>query len=281
MKKNINKIAIIGGSGLYKIEDAEIISKKSLSTPFGMPSSDIVEIQFGEASCFFLARHGESHSLLPQEVNYCANIYALKQLGVDCIISISAVGSLVDDLPPGSFFLPDQYINMAKGIRRSTFFGEGIVGHVSVANPVHIGVNEIILESLSDLEVKSGGSYICIEGPQLSSKAESIYYKNLDGAVIGMTNATEAYLAREAGMAFSSLCMVTDFDSWKGIETGIDQIIKTMNENVSVVKKNLSKLINSLKKAEIIYETKNDYCVLTPKEFLSEEQALIVDTLLS
>lgn len=281
MKKQMTKFAIIGGSGLYNIEGAKVLSKQTMDTPYGKPSGDIVEIDFDGATCFFLPRHGEQHSLLPQEVNYCANIYALKQLGVTAVISISAVGSLVDNLPPGSFFLPDQFINMAKGIRKNTFFGNGIVGHVSVAKPINKDLINVISEQLSELNIKSNGSYVCIEGPQLSSKAESELYKSMGASVIGMTNATEAYLCREAGMAFASICMVTDYDSWKGEDTGIEEIIRVMTANVAIIKKNISKLVHSLHSAKLEYETGNSFSVLTPREAMSGENACVVDTLLN
>lgn len=279
----MGKIGIIGGSGLYKLDGVDIINNHSLETPYGRPSDNIFEAKIDGAECFFLARHGEGHKYLPSEINYRANIYAMKELGVKYLVSVSAVGSLKEELNPTTFVLVDQFIDWTKGLRERTFFGEGIAAHVSVANPIDTNLQRIIGDSCESTGVnfKRGGSYICIEGPQFSSRAESEIYRGFGASVIGMTNVPESYLAKEAGMAYATVAMVTDYDCWKEEHCTLDEIMKVMQENNKNAHKLLLDLIPRLNQNKFSFENENLEAVLTPKDRMSSRQQEIVSLLQS
>ena len=212
------KIGIIGGSGLYKMEALKDVKEVQISTPFGSPSDALIVGTLAETSVAFLARHGRNHTLLPSEVPYRANIYAMKQLGVEYIISASAVGSLKAEAKPLDMVVPDQFIDRTKD-RVSTFFGEGIVAHIAFADPVCSQLAKVLTEAvaslnLTDVTLHRGGTYVCMEGPAFSTKAESNLYRSWGATVIGMTNLPEAKLAREAEIAYATLALVTDYDCW-------------------------------------------------------------------
>lgn len=215
----IAEIGVIGGSGLYQMQELKRPQEHVLNTPFGRPSDAVMTGEVAGVPVAFLARHGRGHRLIPSEVPYQANIYALKQLGVRYLISFSAVGSLADDIAPLDFVLPDQFIDLTRR-RSGTFFGEGAVAHVSMANPVCAHVAGALADAIAETQTQGarrlhrGGTYICIEGPQFSSKAESHWYRSMGGKIIGMTNMPEAKLAREAQIAYATLAMVTDHDCW-------------------------------------------------------------------
>ncbi len=212
-------LALIGGSGLYDMEGLEEARTVSVMTPFGAPSDDFVVGRMHDVSVVFLARHGKGHRLLPSEVPYRANIYALKTLGVSHMLSVGAVGSLREPMRPRDLVLVNQYLDFTKR-RETTFFGEGLVGHVSMAQPTCTNLDNLVYEAACEVlgddahKVHRGGTYVCIEGPQFSSLAESRMFQALGADVIGMTNMPEAKLAREAQIAYSSLTMVTDYDCW-------------------------------------------------------------------
>ena len=233
------KIAIIGGSGLYDIDNPSEAEEQNIVTPWGETSSSILKTKSGENEIFFLSRHGRGHLISPSEINYRANIYALKFLGVDWIISVSAVGSLKEEIVPGMIVLPDQFIDFTKQ-RKSTFFDEGIVAHVSMAKPISEKLSSHLADAckLLDINFKMGGTYVCIEGPQFSSLAESNFYRSLGADVIGMTNMPEAKLAREAEICYSTLALSTDYDCWheEHESVTVDQVIDTMNNNISNAK---------------------------------------------
>jgi len=213
------EIGIIGGSGLYRMDALEQIEEIRLDTPWGPPSDPIVTGRVDGVSVAFLARHGRDHSLLPGEVPYRANIYAMKQLGVRYLLSFSAVGSLKEEMAPLDMVLPDQYIDMTRQ-RPGTFFGDGVVAHVSLAQPTCDQLRDLLAEAVEALpetdrvRLHRGGTYLCMEGPQFSTLAESNLYRSFGASVIGMTNMPEARLAREAQIAYASLAMVTDYDCW-------------------------------------------------------------------
>ncbi len=277
------KIGVIGGSGIYKLDGIEVIEEHIVETPFGNPSDKIIEAKVEGVRTFFLPRHGKGHTILPHEVNYCANIFALKKLGVKYVISISAVGSLVEDCPPTTFVLPDQFIDWTKGMRRRTFFGEGIVGHVSTAVPVDLSLQDLMYESCQKVGVScsKGGAYICIEGPQFSSKAESQIYRGFGAKVIGMTNVPESYLAKEAGMAYATIAMVTDFDCWKDEHCTVEEIMKVMATNNTAAQKVLKDLIPKLDRNKFSYNQENKNAVMTAYEGLNPSQKEIIDVLMS
>lgn len=212
-------IGIIGGSGLYHMEALQKATEHSLDTPYGKPSDVIVTGLVHDVPVAFLARHGRGHQLIPSEVPYRANIHAMKQMGIRYLISMSAVGSLREELKPLDMVLPDQFIDLTRR-RDGTFFGDGAVAHVSMAQPVCPGVAEVLARAIDEasltqpIKLHRGGTYICIEGPQFSTQAESQWYRSMGASVIGMTNMPEAKLAREAQIAYATLAMVTDFDCW-------------------------------------------------------------------
>ena len=209
------RIGIIGGSGLYKMEGMAEVEKVKVSTPFGKPSDAIILGNLEGVKVAFLPRHGEGHRISPSELPAKANIYALKSLGVERIISVSAVGSLKEELEPLDVVIPDQLIDATKG-RASTFFTDGIVGHVSLAEPFCPVLSRALLEASTKVEAKvhKGGIYLVMEGPQLSTKAESQLYRSWGADVIGMTALPEAKLAREAEICYATLALVTDYDCW-------------------------------------------------------------------
>lgn len=216
-------VGIIGGSGLYQMDALEGAQEQVVKTPFGPPSDVLVTGRVQGVPVVFLARHARGHRLLPHEVPYRANIYAMKQLGVRYLLSVSAVGSLKEDFKPLDMVLPDQFIDLTKR-RDSTFFGQGAVAHVSMAQPVCLAAAGVLAQAVRNVlareapghgvSLHEGGTYVCIEGPQFSSLAESNWYRSLGGGVIGMTNMPEAKLAREAQIAYTTLALVTDFDCW-------------------------------------------------------------------
>ena len=216
-------VGIIGGSGLYQMDALEGAQEHVISTPFGAPSDVLVTGRVQGVPVVFLARHARGHRLLPHEVPYRANIHAMKQLGVRYLLSVSAVGSLKEDFKPLDMVLPDQFIDLTKR-RDSTFFGQGAVAHVSMAQPVCPATAGVLAQAVRNVlareapghgvSLHEGGTYVCIEGPQFSSLAESNWYRSMGGGVIGMTNMPEAKLAREAQIAYTTLALVTDFDCW-------------------------------------------------------------------
>ena len=228
------EIGIIGGSGLYSMPDLTEIREETITTPFGDPSDSFILGKLEGRSVAFLARHGRGHKLLPSELNFRANIYALKLLGVERIVSVSAVGSLKEEHKPTDFVIPDQFIDRTF-LRKSTFFGDGIVGHVAFGDPVCATVAKAAADACAANSVvgKLGGTYICMEGPQFSTKAESKLYRSWGADVVGMTNLQEAKLAREAEICYSTVAMVTDYDCWHPHHDSvtIDQIVAVLHQN--------------------------------------------------
>ncbi|MDA8792379.1 S-methyl-5'-thioadenosine phosphorylase [Bacteriovoracaceae bacterium] len=278
----MKNIGIIGGSGVYQIDGIELKEKIQVQTPFGEPSAPIALLTYQGNDFYFLPRHGKNHHLLPSEINYQANIFALKKLGVEYLVSFSAVGSLKEELPPTTFFLPDQFIDWTKGKRARSFFGQGIVGHVSVAYPVDKTLQNICYESCveADVACAKDGSYICIEGPQFSSRAESEIYRGFGASVIGMTNVPEVFLAKEAGIAYSTVAMVTDYDCWKEHHCTVDEIMKVAAQNTSKAKEVMKILIPKLVSNKFDFEKENKFGVLTPRELMTGDQKELVDLLL-
>jgi 5'-methylthioadenosine phosphorylase len=212
------RIGIIGGSGLYKMEALKNVEEVRLHTPFGDPSDALIVGDLDGNKVAFIARHGRHHHLTPSEVPYRANIHAMKQMGVEYLISASAVGSLQAEVKPLDLVLPDQFIDRTKN-RASTFFGEGIVAHIAFGEPICPQLQQVLADAIDSLKLPDvtchkGGTYICMEGPAFSTKAESNMYRQLGGTIIGMTNLPEAKLAREAEMAYATLALSTDYDCW-------------------------------------------------------------------
>jgi 5'-methylthioadenosine phosphorylase len=230
-------IGVIGGSGLYRMEGLSHTVEHRIDTPFGAPSDVLVSGRLGEARVVFLARHGRSHALMPTEIPFRANLWALKSLGVRWLLSVSAVGSLHEGLAPLDAVLPDQFIDLTRQ-RAKTFFGAGVVAHVGLAQPVCPALADVVAQAHAEVgfgrgRLHRGGSYVCIEGPQFSTLAESQLYRSWGARVIGMTNMPEAALAREAEIAYATLALVTDYDCWHpthGIVT-VDMAIANLMEN--------------------------------------------------
>lgn len=232
-------LGIIGGSGLYSFAALENVREIELTTPYGAPSDSITMGELSGRKVAFLARHGRGHRLSPSEVPAAANIFALKSLGVTEIISVSAVGSLREELRPGDLVLPDQLVDLTRGQRRSTFFGDGLVVHIPFADPFCKRLRSILSATVMAREEGAGtrgsGTYLCIEGPQFSTRAESELYRLWGMDVIGMTAAPEAKLAREAEMCFATLALVTDYDCWRPGDKAVtaDMVATVMSRNVA------------------------------------------------
>jgi 5'-methylthioadenosine phosphorylase len=228
------EIGIIGGSGLYAMPGLSNPHQIEVDTPFGAPSDAFVAGELEGRQVVFLARHGRGHRLLPTELNFRANIFAMKKLGVERIISVSAVGSLKLEHKPTEFVIPDQFIDRTS-LRPSTFFGEGIVGHVSFGDPVCATVAKVIQHGAESAGVvaKQGGVYVCMEGPQFSTRAESNLYRSWGADIIGMTNLQEAKLAREAEICYATMAMVTDYDCWHDGHDAVtvEQVIAVLHQN--------------------------------------------------
>jgi len=242
------KIGIIGGSGVYQIDGIKDIREIKIKTPFGEPSDSIIIGTLNGVKVAFLPRHGRGHRILPTEVNSHANIYAMKLLGVEYIIAISACGSLKEEIKPRDFVLPDQLFDRTR-LRRPTFFGNGVVGHISFDEPYCPELRKLIFDKSKELNITThfGGTYVCIEGPQFSTKAESEVNRKLGFSIVGMTALPEAKLAREAEICYATIALVTDYDVWKeGEEVTISKVVENLNANVENVKKLLSKVIPSI-----------------------------------
>jgi len=230
--------AIIGGSGFEKFDGFKVLENLGVETPFGSASSGLKRVKIDNRECLFLSRHGEHHELLPSEVNYRANIYALKKYGARAILSFSAVGSLRKEFKPGDMVLCTQYIDRTKGARAHTFLGDGIVGHVSLAKPVCLSAAKAISELTKKYKFDShfGQTYVCVEGPYFSTKAEPNTFRQMGADIIGMTHFPEYALAREAGLSYVPCCFVTDYDCW---DDSIPHV--TLEEVMAVMKQNNGK----------------------------------------
>ncbi len=243
-------IGIIGGSGLYDIEGFEGREEIEISTPFGEPSDVIIGGQYAGRQVYFLPRHGRGHRLLPTELNHQANIWALRSLNVRFIIAVTAVGSLQEQYHPRNVVLPDQFFDRTSRREKHTFFGRGIVGHVSFAEPISAGLRTLLFEEAegAGARVHNGGTYVNMDGPAFSTRAESNANRQLGFDVIGMTNLPEAKLAREAEIALATLAMITDYDCWKNDEAAVtaESVISHLHANVALAKQIITRVIPRL-----------------------------------
>ena len=256
---------MIGGSGVYEMSGVEVVAEHDIETPFGKPSDMIVETRIEGRSVYFLPRHGRGHIHLPSEIPNRANIYALKTLGVTHVLGVSAVGIMQEHILPGDMIVPDQLFDRTRGLRDATFFGDGIVGHVMFADPFCDELRAIAIQSANDVgvTVHDGGSYVCMEGPQFSTRAESHFYrKTLKPSVIGMTAIPEAKLAREAEMCYAIIATGTDYDCWHEGEEDVtvEAIIEVLHQNADMAKAIVKKA------AGILPETSSCEC-LSSAEF--------------
>ena len=273
----MNKLGIIGGSGLYNMEGLENSKWIKVNTPWGNPSDDILRAEFKGKEIFFLPRHGRGHTVNPSNINFRANIDALKQLGVTDIISMSAVGSLKENLEPGTFVIIDQFIDRTFA-RVKTFFDKEIVAHVSMAKPTSPGLMNTCEKVLKKLKIpfQKGGTYLVMEGPQFSTYAESNLYRSWGLDVIGMTNMPEAKLAREAEIRYATVAMVTDFDCWhKGHEdVSVEQVITTLLSNAEQAKKVVAEVVLSFEEDIDAKDPANhclDVAIITDKKLWTKE----------
>lgn len=266
------KIGVIGGSGLYKMDALQDVEEVQIDTPFGSPSDALIVGTLEGTRVAFLARHGRNHTLLPSELPFCANIYAMKQLGVEYIISASAVGSLKAEAKPLDMVVPDQFIDRTKN-RVSTFFGGGIVAHIAFGDPVCPSLVGVLAEAIAslnlpDVTLHRGGTYVCMEGPAFSTKAESHLYRSWDATVIGMTNLPEAKLAREAEIAYATLALVTDYDCWHPMHDSVtvEMVVANLQRNAKNAQQVILETVRQLSKNPPTSEAHSalKYAILTP-----------------
>ncbi len=273
MSQAIHHIGILGGSGLYTIDGLTDLAERRVVTPFGEPSDTIISGRLGDTRLYFLPRHGRGHRLPPHRVNYRANIYALKWIGAQQIVSVSAVGSLREDLHPGELLLVDQYIDRTRS-RASTFFeDDSLVAHVSLADPTDAALSECLARAAErcGAKVHRGGTYLCMEGPQFSTRAESQLYRSWGAHVIGMTNMPEAKLAREAELPYASLAMITDYDCWHMTEAAVsvENVIAVLNQNVSTAREIIATTRDWPTPANSAAAHALAHAIITPKSALS------------
>ena len=270
------KIGVIGGSGLYNIEGIRIKEKKKLETPFGEPSDEFIIGDLGGKEVVFLPRHDKFHSISPTHINYRANIYGMKSLGVTKIISVSACGSLKEELKPLDFVIPLQFVDRTNQARKHTFFDKGIVAHISFSQPVCVQLAKSLSQAAkaNNVAVHLGGTYLNMEGPQFSTLAESNLYRNWGMDIIGMTNMAEARLAREAEICYTTLAAVTDYDCWHETAESvtIDVIIENLRKNVDNSKKILKTAISQINIDEkcVCHEALK-YAIITRPEGISKD----------
>lgn len=272
MAKVSSIIGVIGGTGLYQMAGLAGLRQVSVTTPFGKPSDKITRGRLGGVELAFLPRHGRGHRLMPTEVNYRANIFAMKKLGVTRLISVSAVGSLREEIAPGHLVVPDQFIDRTNQ-RPSTFFGNGVVAHVSFADPFCPDLTRTLADAASaeGAKVHRGGTYLCIEGPQFSTRAESHLYRSWGAHVIGMTNLQEAKLAREAEICFATLALATDYDCWnqQAGDVVIEQVLAVLQQNIALAQMTIGRAAASLT------DSRNCACASALKDAIITDKASI------
>lgn len=270
-------LGVIGGSGLYSLEKLNVLEEKEVETPFGTPSAKLIIGEYEGRKIAFLPRHGNSHQFLPSEINFKANIYALKSVGVTSLASISAVGSLREEIAPGEMAIVGQYIDFTKN-RESSFFGKGIAAHVSTANPTCKLMGQQLSKAaeLAGFNVHQNKTYVCVEGPRLGTQAESHMFRSWGADLVGMTNAPEAFLAKEAQMSYCTLAISTDYDCWREEESefvSVEQVIQRFGESIAKVKLVLEELFKlDWDESESDFRTVLNSSILTPEAVMTSEQ---------
>ncbi|WP_077341167.1 S-methyl-5'-thioadenosine phosphorylase [Pseudocolwellia agarivorans] len=279
-------LAIIGGTGIYSIDGLSIIEKHDIDTPYGKPSAEIIRGMYQNKEVLFLPRHGNNHSLLPSEVNYRANIWALKSLSVTQIIGLSAVGSLQQEIKPGDLAIADQYFDFVKSSREKTFFGEGLVAHVSTAEPTCLALADAISDAAKtySINIHRNKTYACVDGPRLGTKAESLFLKNAAQCdLVGMTNVPEVFLAREAQICYCTIAIATDYDCWQDDpkhHVTVEQVISRYGSSITKAKL----VLEAYLKATPAQCTSNcnhalKSAMLTPVEAMSESKEALYNVL--
>ena len=278
-------LAIIGGTGLYDIEGLDTVSEQEIDTPFGIPSAPVKTMKFGEREILFLPRHGSGHSLLPHEINYRANIFALKKAGARMVVGFSAVGSLRKDIAPGDFSIPSQYLDLTKGKREYSFFGNGIAAHVSTAVPTCPDLSGWIKQVAQENAVKlhMNKTYACVEGPRLGTRAESFFMRGAGCDLVGMTNVPEVFLAREAQLSYATICIATDYDCWLDDpehHVTVQAVIERFGASLEKAKELLMAMLGSqLPMVDEEYRKSLEMAVLTPDSALSTDQLSMLEVL--
>jgi 5'-methylthioadenosine phosphorylase len=267
-------IGVVGGSGLYEIEGLTQLERVRISTPFGDPSDEYLTGRLGDIKLVFLPRHGRGHRVLPHEINFRANVYGMKQLGVQWILSVSAVGSMKEEIRPGDIVVVDQFIDRTKA-RPASFFGDGIAGHVSFADPICANLAELVYQAAltSGARVHKGGTYVVIDGPMFSTRAESRVYRSWGVDVIGMTNLPEAKLAREAEICYSTIALSTDYDCWHESEddVSVEAVIAILGKNVATAKAIVKNAVTSIPHERTCgCVTASEHAVMTAQEAIPE-----------
>lgn len=268
-------IGVIGGSGLYAMDELTNVQEIRVETPFGDPSDRYITGTLDNVKLVFLPRHGRGHRLLPSEVNYRANIFGMKKLGVQRIISVSAVGSMREEIEPGHIVIPDQFFDRTQGKRAATFFGDGIVGHVQFADPVCSDLAEVLYASsvATGATTHQGGTYICIEGPNFSTRAESNIYRSWGVDIIGMTNIPEARLAREAEICYGTIALATDYDCWHEThdDVSVEAVIAIIEQNVATARTIIKTAARRLdKQPGCACGGALEYAIMTQKDLIPE-----------
>jgi len=261
-------LGVIGGSGLYDLADLQDVERVRLNTPFGDPSDEYVLGTLGGCRVAFLPRHARGHRLLPSELNFRANVHGMKQLGVSSLLAVGAVGSLREEIVPGHVVVPDQFIDRTFD-RQATFFGDGVVAHVQFGDPVCKGLAGAVTKAAKDAgaTVHEGGTYVCMEGPQFSTRAESNLYRSWNASVIGMTNLQEAKLAREAELCFASLALSTDYDCWHESEAEVDvaSILALLHANAALAARAVAALATSLPDGDCACRHALEFAIVTDR----------------
>ena len=271
------RLGVIGGSGFYEMDGVTVVREREMDTPFGRPSDLLVETDIGGRAVVFLPRHGRGHRLLPSEVRYRANIHALKQLEITHVLAVGAVGIMKEHIRPGDMVVPDQIFDRTKGIRPSTFFGDGVAGHVAFADPFCEDLRSLVVRAARNrgAVVHEGGTYICMEGPQFSTRAESHFYRRTaDATVIGMTALPEAKLAREAEMCYAVLSMGTDYDCWHEQEGDVEiesvlAIMKANTQTANAVVREVSGLLPETTDCECLHAARD--AIITAPDAIPDE----------
>lgn len=271
-------LGIIGGTGLYKMDDLENIKIEKVNTPYGVPSSEITLGTLSNQKVAFLPRHGKQHQHLPSDINFRANIWALKSVGVTQILSVSAVGSLREEVKPGDLAVPNQYFDWTRGKRPSTFFGDGLVAHISTAEPSCLKLSEKVQASSlkTDIHIHKNKTYACVEGPRLGSKAESHFLRQSGCDLVGMTNVPEVFLAREAQMCYCTIGVVTDYDCWlddPNQHASVDKVMELYRNNIGKVQTIIKTVISDLAEPTVTCQCRQSlqFAVMTPESSLSSE----------
>jgi 5'-methylthioadenosine phosphorylase len=279
-------IGIIGGTGLYAMQELQVTEVREVETPFGAPSSPITLGRLHGKDVAFLARHGLQHHLIPSEINFRANIWALKSSGARTVIGVSAVGSLREEIRPGDLALPSQYLDFTKGVRAPSFFGGGIVAHISTAQPTCRSTATLISQTARslDIAIHVGKTYACVEGPRLGTRAESFFLRGAGADLVGMTNVPEAFLACEAQLGYCTIAVATDYDCWlddSSQHVSVEQVISQFRDNLSRVQRLLAETVAGYEEDEsrpCRQALRN--AIVTPREQMTPEQRSLVDCLL-